>query len=130
MEKYKAESNKMCSELKNSTSNSERICVEVKNICEKAKPKSVVSVTGCSGLPQVSNKAYADIVKGGAPVTVKPKERQKCMVTKEDLEKNTDPTDLKIVGIKNRQNGALITKSENQKETKKIKKSSGGKVKR
>lgn len=44
-------------------------------------------MTGCSGLPQVSNKAYADIVKGGAPVTVKPKERQKCMVTKEDLEK-------------------------------------------
>lgn len=52
---------------------------------------------------------------------IKPKEKQRIEKTKEDLNENVDPGNLKISNIENKKNGVIVIQSENIEEREKIK---------
>ncbi|XP_036332936.1 uncharacterized protein LOC118744201 [Rhagoletis pomonella] len=104
---------------------------ENKKICEEIKK----SVTADALAGQRAKATYADLFKGNTakdnrppkvnkekPLVLQPKEKQEVGKTKEDLNKNVDPSGLKINSVQGRKSGAVVIQTENEAEREKIKK--------
>lgn len=98
--------NKMLVCVKKVADSKNVIVEEIKKVCVKEK----------------STLSYAEELKSsGAPVIVKPKQKQNEQKTREDL-KQINPADFKIKEVTGSHNGALSIRCENKSEGKKMEK--------
>lgn len=99
--------------------------IEEKNQSMYNEIKTVIKETNedqkkMSYAEQIKSKVVMPDLSIRVPLIVKPKEKQTIEKTKEALNKNVNPVNLKIKSVENRRNGAVVIQSENEEEREKI----------
>lgn len=97
--------------------NNEKMCNEIKKVIKETSDKQ----NKMSFADAVKKNTVLPNLKKQVPLIIKPKEKQKNVKTKEDLNNRVDPADLNITNIENRRNGTIVIQSENDEERQKIK---------
>ncbi|XP_075167539.1 uncharacterized protein LOC142239631 [Haematobia irritans] len=92
----------------------EKMCNEIKRALKERNVKR--NVTYAQAIKD-SDTMMPDVSK---PIVIKPKEKQNISQTKNDLNSNVDPTNLKIINVENRRNGTVVIQTENETEREKI----------
>lgn len=121
-DKIEKNNSKMCNEIYNEMEKviketNTNMCNEIKETIKETSAKQ----TRMSYADKVKEKAVMPDVNKRAPLIVKPKEKQGNDKTREELNKNVDPVNLKITSVENRKNGTVVIQSENEEEREKIK---------
>lgn len=111
---YENTNKEMYNEIEKSNT---KMCNEIKKVIKDTNIKT----NKMSYAQTVKENPVMPDVSKQVPLILRPKERQGIDKTKEELNKNVDPVNLKITNVENRRNGTLVIQSENVEERDKIK---------
>lgn len=90
----------------------------VKNVCVKDDIEIIKNV--CENNASIK-PSYAKVVKNDPKVLIKPKKKQTCKQTQNDIKSCIDPSEIKCKGIYNKQNGVIAVECKDSESIEKIK---------
>lgn len=111
---FTRDSEKLCSEIKITSEENKKAQTEIKDLVSKSKSNNQMSYAEALSknervMPEIRN------------LLIKPKSKQDCNQTKNDLNENVDPKELKIRNVQRKSNGVILIQRENDTERNKIK---------
>lgn len=119
---FSRSSEQLSKDLDNNKKENERITTEVKKIINNSTTANTQMSYAGAVRKNVNNVKVMPELRKEVPLIVKPKNKQMSEKTKNDLNQNVDPKNLKISNIESRHNGIVIIESDNNDEREKIKK--------